>query len=114
MYPPRSSAVPRAAPRGRLTRRGNFLRRRPSLPAAPRAGIVNSMSGDERLVEATTAKPSEPEAVWVWLKLGCISFGGPAGQVAIMHEELVERRRGISGQRFPHALYFCMALPGPA
>ena len=60
-----------------------------------------------------TAKPSEPEAFWFWLKLGCISFGGPAGQIAIMHDELVERRKWITERRFLHALSFCMALPGP-
>jgi chromate transporter len=59
------------------------------------------------------AKPSESEAFWFWLKLGCISFGGPAGQIAIMHDELVERRRWIGERRFLHALNFCMALPGP-
>src|SRR5471032_854739 len=48
-----------------------------------------------------------------WLKLGCISFGGPAGQIAMMHAELVERRRWISEQRFLHALNYCMVLPGP-
>lgn len=48
-----------------------------------------------------------------WLKLGFISFGGPAGQIAIMHEELVERRRWISEGRFLHALNYCMLLPGP-
>jgi len=48
-----------------------------------------------------------------WLRLGFISFGGPAGQIAIMHTELVERRRWISEQRFLHALNFCMVLPGP-
>ncbi len=48
-----------------------------------------------------------------WLKLGFISFGGPAGQIAIMHTELVERRRWISEQRFLHALNYCMLLPGP-
>jgi chromate transporter len=58
-------------------------------------------------------RPSETEAFWFWLKLGCISFGGPAGQIAIMHDELVERRRWISERRFLHALNFCMALPGP-
>jgi chromate transporter len=58
-------------------------------------------------------KPSEREAFWFWLRLGCISFGGPAGQIAIMHDELVERRRWISERRFLHALNFCMALPGP-
>jgi len=48
-----------------------------------------------------------------WLKLGFISFGGPAGQISIMHTELVERRRWISEQRFLHALNYCMVLPGP-
>src|SRR4051812_31270910 len=53
------------------------------------------------------------EAFKFWLKLGFISFGGPAGQIAIMHQELVERRRWISEQRFLHALNYCMVLPGP-
>ena len=48
-----------------------------------------------------------------WFKLGFISFGGPAGQIALMHEELVERRRWISERRFLHALNYCMLLPGP-
>lgn len=53
------------------------------------------------------------EAVRFWLKLGFISFGGPTGQIAIMHQELVERRRWISEGRFLHALNYCMVLPGP-
>ena len=53
------------------------------------------------------------EAFRFWLMLGFISFGGPAGQIAIMHSELVERRRWISEKRFLHALNFCMLLPGP-
>ncbi len=53
------------------------------------------------------------QAFWFWLKLGFISFGGPAGQIAIMHQELVERRRWISEKRFLHALNYCMLLPGP-
>jgi chromate transporter len=53
------------------------------------------------------------EALRFWLKLGFISFGGPAGQIAIMHTELVERRRWISENRFLHALNYCMLLPGP-
>ncbi len=59
------------------------------------------------------APVSFAEAFWFWLKLGCISFGGPAGQMAIMHTELVERRRWISERRFLHALNYCMVLPGP-
>ncbi len=57
--------------------------------------------------------PTFREAFTYWLKLGCISFGGPAGQIAIMHADLVERRRWISEQRFLHALNYCMLLPGP-
>src|SRR6188474_1176095 len=53
------------------------------------------------------------EAVRVWARIGFLSFGGPAGQVALMHEELVERRRWIDEARFLHALNYCMLLPGP-
>ena len=60
-----------------------------------------------------SAPPTFSEAFRFWLKLGFISFGGPAGQIAIMHEELVERRRWLSEERFLHALNFCMLLPGP-
>ena len=61
---------------------------------------------------AQTAVPF-PEAFRFWVKLGFISFGGPAGQIAIMHRELVDRRRWISEERFLHALNYCMLLPGP-
>ena len=61
--------------------------------------------------------PPEAASFWqafaFWLKLGFISFGGPAGQIAVMHQELVERRRWISERRFLHALNYCMLLPGP-
>jgi chromate transporter len=63
--------------------------------------------------EAAAAVPTESQAFRFWLKLGFINFGGPAGQIAIMHDELVEKRRWISERRFLHALNFCMALPGP-
>ena len=53
------------------------------------------------------------QALKFWIKLGFISFGGPAGQIAIMHEELVVRRRWLSEKRFLHALNYCMVLPGP-
>ncbi len=62
---------------------------------------------------AAPASVSFAEALRFWLKLGFISFGGPAGQIAIMHTELVERRRWISERRFLHALNYCMLLPGP-
>src|SRR5690349_14135581 len=53
------------------------------------------------------------EAARFWIKLGFINFGGPTGQIAIMHDELVERRRWISNARYLHALNYCMLLPGP-
>ena len=53
------------------------------------------------------------QAFWYWLKLGFISFGGPAGQISMMHQELVDKRRWISERRFLHALNYCMVLPGP-
>lgn len=62
---------------------------------------------------ATASPISFAEAVRFWLKLGFISFGGPAGQISVMHQELVERRRWISERRFLHALNYCMLLPGP-
>jgi len=58
-------------------------------------------------------KPLFKEACWFWLRLGFISFGGPAGQIAIMHEFLVEKKKWISNSRFLHALNYTMILPGP-
>jgi len=63
--------------------------------------------------DATPLAPTLGQAFWYWLRLGFISFGGPAGQIAIMHQDLVERRRWISENRFLHALNYCMLLPGP-
>jgi chromate transporter len=67
-------------------------------------------------MQSAKARPA-PVGFWAafafWLKLGFISFGGPAGQIAIMHTELVERRRWLGEQRFLHALNYCMVLPGP-
>jgi chromate transporter len=63
--------------------------------------------------EAAPASISFADAFRFWLKLGFISFGGPAGQIAIMHRELVEARRWLSERRFLHALNYCMVLPGP-
>ncbi|HJT19131.1 MAG TPA: chromate efflux transporter [Nitrospira sp.] len=66
------------------------------------------------MTQLPAPKPvSSTEAFLFWLKLGFISFGGPAGQIAIMHQELVEKRRWISERRFLHALNYCMLLPGP-
>ena len=64
------------------------------------------------MVEPIT-KPSTKEALLFWLKLGFISFGGPAGQIAIVHEYLVEKKKWISPSRYLHALNYCMLLPGP-
>ena len=63
--------------------------------------------------EAAPQPLSFGQALAFWLKLGFVSFGGPAGQIALMHAELVERRRWISEKRFLHALNYCMVLPGP-
>ncbi|WP_374562936.1 chromate efflux transporter [Ideonella sp.] len=71
------------------------------------------MTTDTLTSDCAPAPVSFGEAFAFWLKLGFISFGGPAGQIAIMHEELVERRRWISENRFLHALNYCMLLPGP-
>jgi len=73
---------------------------------------------DDRLEPAASLPPTPAavtlrQALAYWLALGFISFGGPAGQIALMHEELVERRRWISENRFLHALNYCMVLPGP-
>ena len=64
-------------------------------------------------VPSEAAHPTFGEASRFWLKLGFISFGGPTGQIAIMHAELVEKKKWISEARFLHALNYCMLLPGP-
>jgi chromate transporter len=58
-------------------------------------------------------QPSFSEALAVWARIGCLSFGGPAGQIALMHKTVVEEKRWISEDRFLHALNYCMLLPGP-
>jgi chromate transporter len=68
---------------------------------------------NQETLKSTKQKPSFKEAFWFWLKLGFISFGGPAGQIAIMHEFLVEKKKWISEGRFLHALNYTMLLPGP-
>jgi chromate transporter len=60
-----------------------------------------------------TARPSFGEAFMVWLKIGCINFGGPAGQIALMHRVVVDEKKWVDEARFLHALNFCMLLPGP-
>ncbi len=75
-----------------------------------------SNTADNSSVQDLSKKPAPVpflEAVLYWLKLGFISFGGPAGQISMMHQELVEKRRWISEHRFLHALNYTMVLPGP-
>ena len=74
---------------------------------------MSTPAAEMTALDQPPAPVSLMQACWFWLKLGFISFGGPAGQIAIMHEELVERRRWISEKRFLHALNYCMLLPGP-
>ena len=57
--------------------------------------------------------PTFAEATKVWARIGCLSFGGPAGQIALMHREIVDERKWLSEQHFLTALNFCMLLPGP-
>jgi chromate transporter len=71
------------------------------------------ISDERRGVEVHSRHVSFAEAFRFWVKFGFISFGGPAGQIAIMHRELVERRRWLGEERFFHALNYCMMLPGP-
>ena len=75
------------------------------------------MASDPKVDSPTPASrgrhPTFAEAFRFWLKLGFISFGGPSGQIAIMHRELVEEKKWISDSRFLHALNYCMLLPGP-
>ena len=77
--------------------------------------MVGAEPEDFRVIEPVLAALGSDvfQALAYWLKLGFISFGGPAGQIAIMHQELVEKRRWISERRFLHALNYCMLLPGP-
>ena len=64
-------------------------------------------------MESRPVQVSFSEAVWVWLKIGCLGFGGPAGQIALMHRVLVDEKKWVEESRYLHALNFCMLLPGP-
>jgi chromate transporter len=67
----------------------------------------------EATARSAEASPTFGEAFRLWLKIGCINFGGPAGQIAMMHRMLVDEKKWIDEPRFLHALNFCMLLPGP-
>ncbi|PTM49895.1 chromate efflux transporter [Phreatobacter oligotrophus] len=74
---------------------------------------MTALSANENVAPATIAHPTQWEAFLVFAKIGLLSFGGPAGQIALMHKVLVEEKRWISEERFLHALNYCMLLPGP-
>ena len=67
----------------------------------------------ERTAGEVPRHPTFPEAAWTWARIASLSFGGPAGQIAVMHRILVEEKRWIGEARFLHALNYCMLLPGP-
>lgn len=75
--------------------------------------VNNSIGSLEQPPRAAPEAITLAQAFFYWLRLGFISFGGPAGQIAIMHHDLVEKKRWISEKRFLHALNYCMVLPGP-
>ncbi len=75
--------------------------------------ITTNSEESGRPTPARGEHPSFLTAFWVWVKVGLLSFGGPTGQIALMHTELVEKRRWVSDARFLHALNYCMLLPGP-
>src|SRR5688572_12693230 len=85
------------------------IRKRPALDMPE----ISSASAAARSQPAVQQHPSVAEAFWVWLRVAALSFGGPAGQIAVMHRILVEEKRWISESRFLHALNYCMLLPGP-
>jgi len=86
---------------------------------SPAANAVSSDAKEESMLNGKLqqvpemAHPTFLEAFRFWLKLGFISFGGPTGQIAIMHQELVDRKKWVSNERFLNALNYCMLLPGP-
>ncbi|MDH4450314.1 MAG: chromate efflux transporter [Rhodoferax sp.] len=83
------------------------------MASTPPGAPTTTLSTPTPTVAAGPQAVSFWHAFVFWLKLGCVSFGGPAGQIALMHQELVQRRRWMSEKRFLHALNYCMLLPGP-
>src|SRR5438270_263888 len=96
-----------------------MMRCSPGRAMRPRNGITGPQRRREMTVQTETAPigtetaPTFGEAFWLWLKIGCINFGGPAGQIAMMHRMLVDEKKWIDEPRFLHALNFCMVSPGP-
>src|SRR5881392_814183 len=95
------------------------MRCSPGCGTRPRNGTTGPQRPREMTVQPETvpvraeAAPTFGEAFWLWLKIGCINFGGPAGQIAMMHRMLVDEKKWIDEPRFLHALNFCMVSPGP-
>src|SRR5215217_961730 len=77
------------------------------------SGTVSTTMQPDAATTNRVSHPTEAEAFWVWLRVALLSFGGPAGQIAVMHRILVDEKRWISESRFLHALNYCMLLPGP-
>src|SRR4051812_18947608 len=96
-----------------------MMRCSPGRAMRPRSGTTGPRRRHEMTMQAETVStgasgsPGFGEAFRVWLKIGCINFGGPAGQIAMMHRMLVDEKKWIDEPRFLHALNFCMLLPGP-
>src|SRR5438067_1932806 len=96
-----------------------MMRCLPGRGMRPRSGTTGPQRRRDMTVQTETAPvlteaaPTFGEAFWLWLKIGCINFGGPAGQIAMMHRMLVDEKKWIDEPRFLHALNFCMLLPGP-
>ena len=91
-------------PRDARARHGDVRRAVRMVPRSPRRGAR---------LEARGVTVPFREALRVWLKIGCLGFGGPAGQIALMHRVLVDEKKWVEEQRYLHALNFCMLLPGP-
>src|SRR5580698_10550845 len=86
-----------------------------SASPARRAWSMDVSMSQSTLNEGAQSGHSVPfrETVWTWARIAALSFGGPAGQIAVMHRILVEEKRWIGETRFLHALNYCMLLPGP-
>src|SRR6058998_58237 len=111
---PRSRSASRASPIGCIGRGEPLTIARRSRGSSPEIVPAGHDSGAHIREDAPGSRQVPfGEAFVFWLKLGVINFGGPTGQIAVMHHELVDRRRWISNDRFLHALNYCMLLPGP-
>jgi len=97
----------------RRRRREFLLRCNKPTPCASSRHAFHVIPDSAAVGSSLPRAPTRAEALRYWFRLGWISFGGPAGQIAIMHRELVDEKHWISEQRFLHALNFCMLLPGP-